>query len=332
MLTIFGHLAGALGLFFMGAKLLTQHLKTLTNRRLRLSAAHWTRNRFMGFAWGLVAGSVLQSITVVTLVVVSLLKSDLVSPKRAFPILLGGNLGGSLLVLIVMLDVKVLVLYVLGIAYFLTLLLARDRASRYQAMATACFGLALMAFGSIMLKESVLPLADFPWFQQAMIWMSGSLFLPLLSGMVLTVAAQGLSRWVPVAAALGAVLTGTSGADTLTGTSDGELLVGLGGADTLSGQGGDDELRGGEGDDTYTGGAGRDRFVFFSGETGAKAITDFASGDVIVLKGSGWSSVGDIIAGVQAIGTANYRYTLASGLTVETTNNRSLRTEDFLLE
>ena len=190
MFSIVGHLAGALGLFFMGARLMTEHLKTLTNRRLRLSAARWTNNRCMGLAWGLVAGSVMQSMTLLTLVVVSLLRSDLVSPKRAFPMVLGGNVGMTLLVLMVMLDVKLMALYLLGIAYFLTLILARDRASRYRAMATACFGLALMAFGSIMLKDSVLPLADHLWFQQAMMRMSDSLFLPFLSGMVLTVATQ----------------------------------------------------------------------------------------------------------------------------------------------
>ena len=190
MITIVGHLAGALGLFFMGAKILTEHLKTLTSRRLRLSAARWTGNRCMGFAWGLAAGSVMQSMTVLTLVVVSLLKSDLVSSKRAFPIILGGNVGMTLLVLVVMLDVKLMALYVLGIAYFLTLIMARDRASRYRAMATACFGLALMAFGSIMLKESVVPLATYPWFQQIMGGVGDSLLLPLVSGMVLTFATQ----------------------------------------------------------------------------------------------------------------------------------------------
>ena len=53
---------------------------------------------------------------------------------------------------------------------------------------------------------------------------------------------------------------------------------------------------------------------------------------MIVLKGSGWSSAADIIAGVQAVGSTGYRYTLASGLTVETTNNRTLRTEDFVAQ
>ena len=143
---------------------------------------------------------------------------------------------------------------------------------------------------------------------------------------------QGWTRWVDVAATLKTVVTGTSAAETLTGTDSGELLVGLGGDDTLNGQGGYDELRGGGGDDDLSGGGDADRFVFFASQTGANAISDFASGDVIVLLGSGWSSVSDIIASVQAIGSANYRYTLAPGLTVETTNNRPLRTEDFVTD
>ena len=155
---------------------------------------------------------------------------------------------------------------------------------------------------------------------------------PMSASEAQTYADRGWNRWVSVVAALKVVKTGTSNADTLTGTSSGELLVGLGGDDDLSGLAGNDELRGGSGDDDLTGGAGSDRFVFFAGQTGAKAITDFASGDVVVLKGSGWSSVADIIYSVQAVGSTGYRYTLASGLTVETTNNRTLRTEDFVTD
>ena len=190
MFVILAHLSGALGLFFMGARFLAEHLKALNNHRLRLGVARWTGNRWLGFAWGLIAGAVMQSTVVLTLVVVGMLKSDLVSPKRAFPILLGGNVGTMLLVLVVMLDVKLMALYALGIAYLLTLIMARGHASRYRAMATACFGLAMILLGSIMLKESVTPLASYPWFQQAMLWMGGSLLLPLLSGLVLTVVMQ----------------------------------------------------------------------------------------------------------------------------------------------
>ena len=190
MFAIVAHLSGALGLFFMGARLLTEHLKSANDRRLRLSLSRWTHSRLLGFAWGLFAGSIMQSTTVLTLVVVSMLKSDLVTSRRAFPLLLGGNVGVTLLVLIVMLDVKLMALYVLGIAYCLTLVLARGRGLRYPAMATACFGMALIVLGSIMLKESVMPLAGFPWVQQGLSRMGGSLFLPLLGGTALTFVLQ----------------------------------------------------------------------------------------------------------------------------------------------
>ena len=190
MIIILGQLSGALGLFFMGVKLLTDQLKALTNRRLRLSVARWTNGRWMGFLWGMVAGSVMQSMTVLTLIILSTLRSDLVSPKRAFPILLGGNVAAALLVLVVTLDVKLIALYVLGIAQLLSLLLAKDQGSHYRAMAVACFGMGMIVLGSIMLKESVAPLATYPWFQQALEWMGGSLVLPLLTGAVLTLVVQ----------------------------------------------------------------------------------------------------------------------------------------------
>ena len=190
MFVILAHLSGALGLFFMGARFLTQHLKTLNNHRFRLGVARWTGNRWLGFAWGLITGAVMQSTVVLTLIVVSMLKSDLVSPRRAFPILLGGNVGVMLLVLVVMLDVKLMALYALGVAQLLALITARGGASRYRAMASACFGLAMIILGSIMLKEAVVPLAGYPWFQGIMLWMGGSLLKPLLVGMLLTLALQ----------------------------------------------------------------------------------------------------------------------------------------------
>ena len=190
MFTILGNLAGALGLFFMGGRLLTEHLKVLTNRRLRLNAARWTSTRLRGFVWGLVTGAIMQSTAALTLVVVSLLKSDLISPKRAFPVLLGCNVGGALLVLIVMLDVKLIALYILGVAQIVTIVMARDQVARYRAMATACFGLALIVLGSVMIRESVVPLATYPWFRQTMEWVGDSLILPLVIGALLTLVTQ----------------------------------------------------------------------------------------------------------------------------------------------
>ena len=126
------------------------------------------------------------------------------------------------------------------------------------------------------------------------------------------------------------VLRGERGRDMLYGGDDDDELRGGKGADQLYGGSGNDKLIGGNGDDTYTGGPGADRFVFFSGETGDKIITDFGDGaDEIVLRTEAfpWPSVSDIIAGVVAEGDRHLVYTLSEGLTVET--DVPLRPEDF---
>ena len=190
MIAILGGIAGGLGLFFMGVKLLSEHLKALTNRRLRMSAARWTKSRWTGFAWGALAGAVAQAMPALTLIAVSMLRSGLLSVRRAFPILLGANAGGALLLLVVTLDAELIVLYVLGISQLIGLLSTKSRANRYQSMAVALFGMGMMVLGFVLLKDSVAPLAAYPWFEEAVVWAGGSLFLCLMGGLLLCTVVQ----------------------------------------------------------------------------------------------------------------------------------------------
>jgi len=96
-------------------------------------------------------------------------------------------------------------------------------------------------------------------------------------------------------------------ANTLVGNTGNELLVGNGGNDSIIGNGGNDKLQGANAatfgrneKDTLTGGSGNDQFVlgaatgaFYNDGIASNAgvadyalITDFASGDSLVLKGS----------------------------------------------
>ena len=71
------------------------------------------------------------------------------------------------------------------------------------------------------------------------------------------------------------------------GSRDGDdNLVGGGGDDRLSGRGGNDVIEGAGGDDRLEGGSGDDVFVFGPGH-GHDRITDFSSGDVILIEGLG---------------------------------------------
>jgi Ca2+-binding RTX toxin-like protein len=83
---------------------------------------------------------------------------------------------------------------------------------------------------------------------------------------------------------------GDVGSNLLTGNAGANALYGLAGFDTLVGGAGADTLVGGAGTDTLTGGTGNDRFVFNAVAdtalgTARDVITDFATGDLIDLRG-----------------------------------------------
>ena len=137
MIEIIGGMVGGLGLFFAGMRFLTRNLKTLASRRLRVIANRWTGNQFAAFAWGTITGTVTQNSAVLTFIVVSMLRSGFVSKRGAFVILLGGNLGVVLLVLVVTFDIKLISLYVLGIA---SLVMIRERASKYRPIVASFLG------------------------------------------------------------------------------------------------------------------------------------------------------------------------------------------------
>jgi hypothetical protein len=91
-----------------------------------------------------------------------------------------------------------------------------------------------------------------------------------------------------------ATITGGAGNDSVTGSAGDDSLVGGGlndtiaggsGSDTISGGDGVDSINGGSGADMLSGGAGNDFFRLESGE-GTDVITDFASGDRVILSGA----------------------------------------------
>ena len=190
MIDVFGGMVGGLGIFFVGMWLLTESLKALATRRLRLIAHRWTGNRLVGFAWGTAAAAITQSMSALTFIVVSVLRSGLISTKGAFAIILGGNVGVTLLVLLVTFDIELVSLYVLGIA---SAVMISERASKYRPVAASFFGGAMIVLGIVLLEESAAPLADQPWFGEMVEGTGGSLLLAFLVATLLTAIVQSSS-------------------------------------------------------------------------------------------------------------------------------------------
>ena len=178
---------GGLGLFFVGMWFLTENLKKLASRRLRLSAQRWTANPFAALLWGTLAGGITQSMTALTFIVVSILRSRLITIRGALATILGGGVGVTGLVMIVTFDIKMVALYVVGIA---GVVVVTERLSQYRAIAAAFFGGAMVILGLVLLREAAAPLADEPWFRDMVEGTGNSLVLAFFVAALLTFIVQ----------------------------------------------------------------------------------------------------------------------------------------------
>ena len=190
MVEHFAGAVGGLGLFVAGMWFLTENLKKMASRRLRRIAQRLTGHPLSAFFWGGVAGGATQSMTGLVFIVVSILRSGMITTKSAFALILGGCGGVTLLVLAVTLDVRVVALFLLGLS---GLALASKRLSNYRQVTAAFLGGAMLVFGLMLLKESAAPVADQPWFRDIMEGTGSSLLLAFLIAMGLTAAVQSSS-------------------------------------------------------------------------------------------------------------------------------------------
>ena len=152
-------------------------------------AHRWTENGLSGFSWGAVAGTVTQNSTALTFILVSMLRSGLISTRGALIVLIGGNIGVTLLVLVVTFDIELISMCVLGVA---GVAMISERLSRYRLIAASFFGGAMIVLGLVLLKQAVAPLADEPWFGGMVASMEGSLVLAFLIGALLTFIVQSV--------------------------------------------------------------------------------------------------------------------------------------------
>ena len=202
VLELFASVIGGLGLFAAGMWFLTENLKTLASWRLRGAATRWTSNPGTALLWGALGGAVTQNMSALTFIVVSTLRSGLITTKGALAIILGASVGVTTLVLIVTLDVKTLALYVLGLAGFG---IASARLSRYRPIAASCLGGAFIVLGLVLLKDGAAPLAEQPWFGELLAGTGESLLLAFLVAALLTALVQSSSAVCVIGISLASV-------------------------------------------------------------------------------------------------------------------------------
>lgn len=150
-------LAGSLGLFIHGMKVMSEGLQKVAGSRLRSVLNAMTENRFMGIFTGVLSTAVIQSSSATTVMVVSFVNAGLLRIRQAIHVVMGANIGTTVKTLLfswaVLAEMSItkLAIPIIGLAFPLLFL----KNPRAKAMAEFMIGTALLFLGIEFLKQAV---------------------------------------------------------------------------------------------------------------------------------------------------------------------------------
>jgi len=168
-----------LGLFFLGLRLVSEHLKGLAGGSLRTGLALSTQQPALRVGLGLASGALMQSATAVTFICVSMVAAGLISTPSAAVIIVWCNVGLTALAFIATLNIHPAVAFVVGGA---GIVLGVVRVRSWQTVAGVLIGMGLILLGLQQMGEGAAPLRNEGWFRAGIEFASSSPPLAFLAG------------------------------------------------------------------------------------------------------------------------------------------------------
>ena len=199
-------LLGGLGLFLVGMKAVGANLQQLAGRRMRVVVAQATRGPIASAASGILLGGLTQSSNAVTFIAISMAQAGILTQRRAMPIVAFANVGTAGLVLLATVDIRLAVLWLIGVVGFMSAL-NLDRGGRMKPVLGALLGLGLLFLGLDLMKTGALPLRDLSLTRSVVEGdaLGGfGLILPFIVGALITLVAQSSSTVTILAMTLNA--------------------------------------------------------------------------------------------------------------------------------
>ena len=185
-------LLGGLGLFFIGIKLISSHLKQLSGHRFRNLMVKAVGSPWRSALLGLGSGALTQSTNAVTFIAISIIAAGALTVSKAMPVVAMANVGTSVLVLVATFNLQIFVLFLaglVGVGYYLDI----DKSPRFRHPAGAVLGVALLFMGLQLIKTGAAPLQEMELVQNFLSSAAQSYILVFTIGALITAVAQSSS-------------------------------------------------------------------------------------------------------------------------------------------
>ncbi|RON10069.1 Na/Pi cotransporter [Pseudomonas brassicacearum] len=181
--TLLINLAGSIALLLWGTHMISSALLRGFGTPLR----HWLgknlNNRWMALLSGVGITGILQSSTAVSLMATSFTAAGTLGLAPALAVMLGANIGSTLVVQLLSFDISIVTPLVLLVGFIVFRL--RDD-SRYESVGCALIGLGLMLLALRMLGATLGEVEGTPIFHAVMQSLDGDIVIALLVAMLLT--------------------------------------------------------------------------------------------------------------------------------------------------
>lgn len=189
-------LAGGLGLFLFGMKLMGDGLEMAAGSKLRGMIERLTKNKYMGALVGLVVTAVIQSSSATTVMV----NAGLMNLAQAVGVIMGANIGTTVTGVMIAINLTAIAPIAVLIGVVMISFIKRNSV-KHIGQIIAGFGILFM--GMKMMSTAMEPLSESEVFTSLMTSFSNPL-LGVLVGLVFTAIIQSSSASVGVLQALGA--------------------------------------------------------------------------------------------------------------------------------
>ena len=150
---------GGLGLFLLGMKHLSEGLQAVSGSGLRRFMSLATTHRLAGVGTGVISTVIVQSPSIITVMVVGFVSSGLMNLSQAINVIIGSNIGTTATAWLIAFapDVKMLGLCVVlaGAAFYFF-----QRNERLHDLGLAFMGLGCIFMGLYWMKEGMEPVSD----------------------------------------------------------------------------------------------------------------------------------------------------------------------------
>ncbi|MBQ0031308.1 MAG: Na/Pi symporter [bacterium] len=156
-LTILLTVLGGLGIFLLGMKHLSEGLQAAAGNGLRKFMSNATKHRIVGVMSGIVSTIIVQSSSIITVMLVGFVSTALMTLPQAFAVLIGANIGTTATVWIIAYAPNPQMLGLVGLAlggamYFFF------RGERVHHLGLTVIGLGLVFMGLAFMAQGVMPI------------------------------------------------------------------------------------------------------------------------------------------------------------------------------